>query len=326
MTRTWFCLSVLALCLWGVVTVSPAPSEDKYLADSKACTKCHPNNDGGTHLPRYNQWRDLSASHSKAKPEEGGTTQQQFRTSTGFVGKDDWLEDGVGCEACHGPNLDHSKTKNKEEAIKTTFAGKVGRLEDVNMATADTQPFKEEDIPKTLKAAQTCGQCHGVWRAKSGEDYPKGFAIKPDGSHDIFQVAQLVDPASNTSLKTSQYGQWLTKDPSGKEKRHVDVGVWCGTCHDPHAVNTDSAGLRTVTDKKTGRRLSGVNALCGTCHKKESDIAKHLAGMDGTKHVPGIKAERTPECIPCHMPNHSHVLSNEEARKYEMDNVEKLTK
>jgi hypothetical protein len=313
----------VALAARSSVGKSTAAGEDKYLADSKACTKCHPNNDGGTHLPRFNQWRDLSASHSQAKPDEKGTTQQQFRASTGFVGKGDWLEDGVGCEACHGPNLDHSKAKNKEEGIKTTFAGKVARLEDANAMTADTKPFKDEDIPKTLKAAQTCGACHGAWKAKSGEDYPKGFEIKPDGSHDITKVA---DPApAGDSLKTRQFGEWLTKDPSGKEKRHADVGVWCGTCHDPHAVNTDSAGLRTIKDPKTGKRLSGVNALCAYCHKKEADIAKHLA--DPTqKHVPGIKITPDMACIPCHMPNHSHVISNEEAMKYEMDNKEKLTK
>jgi formate-dependent nitrite reductase cytochrome c552 subunit len=69
-----------------------------------------------------------------------------------------------------------------------------------------------------------------------------------------------------------------------------------------------------------------VNELCSTCHQNEKDIAKHVQEM-AQKHIPDVKVKVTPdmECVPCHMPNHSHRMTNQEAADYMKANKDKLS-
>jgi predicted CXXCH cytochrome family protein len=281
-----------------------AAGDAKYSGDSQACKKCHP--DAKFHLDHLNAWKETA--HAKEKPKDDDPPRTQYRQSTGFTaagGKGDWLEDGVGCEMCHGPGDAHSKTKTADEAKKTTYVGKVC-IEPQGTDLAKN-PFPAADVPKSHKAAQTCGQCHAAVKTKAGgKEFPEGFYPKPDGSHDLLALVDSVAPGDN--LKTRQYAEWWM-DGKGK---HASKGVWCATCHDPHAKK-NHAQLRKP-----------VNEMCGTCHKQEMDIAKHLADPN-QKHVPGIKVKPDMQCLPCHMPDHSHVMSKEQAREYEEKNKATLT-
>ncbi|MFA0767708.1 MAG: hypothetical protein OXFUSZZB_001036 [Candidatus Fervidibacter sp.] len=308
MSVRWACVTMamsVALLVVGLWHGQPARSatQQKFLGDSKQCTKCHPN-DGQKHLPYFNGWKETL--HAKQQPKDDEPVTMIYRKVTGFSLKGetaDWLEDGVGCESCHGPNADHAATKTREEALKTTYAGKFG-IEPKGNDLAHN-PFPPDEIAKAQQAAMMCGQCHAVWVKDGKEVPPAGFDIPPTGPTDLFKLAQL--GKASDSLRTRQYGEWY-------DSPHYKKGVWCATCHDPHAKN------HRVQLRKP------VNELCSTCHQNEKDIAKHVQEM-AQKHIPDVKVKVTPdmECVPCHMPNHSHRMTNQEAADYMKANKDKLS-
>jgi len=141
-----------------------------------------------------------------------------------------WVDNGAGCEACHGPGSKHMGASTEEER----------RLTIIN-------PKK---IPPFI-AAQICGQCHTRGTTWDGKyEYPKGY-LPERQLFEFYKEKPGVWPGGESSQHHQQYFDW-------RKSRHAEVGVSCWTCHSVH----DRGVSERFALKKVG------DALCLDCHRK----------------------------------------------------------
>ena len=140
-----------------------------------------------------------------------------------------WLDNGAGCEACHGPGSKHMSAPSEEER----------RMTIIN--PANMPPFI---------AAQVCGQCHTrgfTWDGKY--EYPKGY-YPGRQLFEFYQEKAGIWPGGEARQHHQQYLDWV-------KSKHANVGVSCWTCHSVH----DRGKTERFALKKPG------DALCVDCHK-----------------------------------------------------------
>lgn len=126
-----------------------------------------------------------------------------------------------------------------------------------------------ELIPE--RQGMVCGSCHSVGRPKSGNAYLLGF--KPGDDLDALWEQGEGEGGGGRAA----FAQW---------RRSKHASIPCSQCHDPHNVSRLPYLLRQPVD-----------ALCGSCHAPQADMAKH---------APTAKPGDT--CATCHMPNRSHLF------------------
>lgn len=174
-----------------------------------------------------------------------GATQCIACHTTGFdpVTKK-YTQEGVGCEACHGPGSDH--LAGNQTAIVT-----VSKLD-------------------AKRAGMVCGQCHSAGKDPTGKFvHPVGYRPGDDLTK-TFVDAKPTAPGSN-----QQYSEHL-------QSKHAEVGTNCTTCHDAHNTVNGKAQLKkpvndlclschagTIKDMKTHAPQAAADATCGTCHMHE---------------------------------------------------------
>lgn len=183
----------------------------------------------------------------KPTPAADGSTQCIACHVTGFdPATKKFTQEGVTCEACHGPGADHiSKMGNKDFIV--------------SLAKLDKQ-----------KQGMVCGQCHSAGKDPTGKFvHPVGF--KPgDDLAKLFVDAKPTGPGNN-----QQYSEWL-------QSKHAAAGTGCTTCHDPHVPGTVKSQLKKpvnelclgchaakVTDLKTHAPQAAPDATCASCHMPE---------------------------------------------------------
>lgn len=183
----------------------------------------------------------------KKAQEADGLTQCIACHTTGFdPATKKWTQDGVTCEACHGPGGDHAKMGNKAFIVN----------------------------PKNLVPAKTgmiCGQCHSA-----GKD-PTGKFVHPVGFRPGDDLAKVfVDAKPTVAGANQQYSEHL-------QSKHAQVGTHCTTCHSPHSngatgksqlkqpVNEQCLACHagTIKDLKTHAPQAAADATCATCHMHE---------------------------------------------------------
>lgn len=250
----------------------------------------------------------------------------------------EWVDDGVMCEACHGPARDH-----------------------VDIAYDLPRNPEDEDY-EDLRAnvvlspdAQVCGQCHSRGLSTDGtHPYPVGYT---PWSSDLAASFGFVAPddeahwwaSGHAKQQNMQYNEWMNSahasalttmqgsaaaaeaclvchssdyrrservqavyaagDAEGPAPEAVtfdtaQYGVTCIECHSPHAETEQPALLRE--DGYT---------LCTTCHANPQDIEalpmhhpvkemfEGVALVEGLEGVPSVHsaAENGPDCLTCHM-------------------------
>lgn len=128
----------------------------------------------------------------------------------------EWKDEGVTCEACHGPGANHAKSSTEQKK-----------------ATA----FNPKSQPPDRRA-MICGRCHS--RGKNPDGLPFAVGFKP--GDDLTKVFTL-DTTWEQGARQSQYNDLV----AGK---HLAAGVDCDTCHDPHGVVTGTSHqLRKPADE-----------------------------------------------------------------------------
>jgi predicted CXXCH cytochrome family protein len=248
-----------------------------------------------------------------------------------------WEDDGVQCEACHGPGSLHAET-----------ADDAGRRPDEE----ELRAIHESIV--VSPDAQICGQCHsqGV-QADSAHPYPTAY--RPGGT--------LVDPAAyqlvseddaaawyasgHGRLNNMQFNEWLTsahaesletltgsssaadgcvvchsgdyafteriraayedgdlsgEPPASTTLAAAQFGITCTTCHSPHTAAETEFNLAAATYD-----------LCTSCHRN-TDLVQPLHHpvvemfegqpiIEGVEGIPSahFTAEDGPRCVTCHM-------------------------
>ena len=152
------------------------------------------------------------------------------------------IQNGVGCEACHGPGGEHVGSP------KTISVVKPGAL-------------------KPEQSAMLCGQCHSVGKDPTEKcAFPIGYRPGDD------LVKFFVDGKPKTAGRNQQYSDYITS-------KHSTAGVTCVTCHDPHneLLNPDETNKDPNKIGKYPNQLrKPVNELCLGCHvEKIKDLATH---------------------------------------------------
>jgi hypothetical protein len=157
-------------------------------------------------------------------------------------------EGGVACERCHGPGSDHIST------------GK---------------PMVNPEKLAPAARDSICEQCHlsGEIRVpKVGKDEP---VLNPgDRLGDALTV--FVRSGSETQLRVTSHAENLAQSVC---KRMSGEKLWCGTCHDPHAVPSPA------------EKVAYFRGKCLTCHQTSSCSASQ-----------SLRQANGDNCTACHMP------------------------
>lgn len=156
-----------------------------------------------------------------------------FEASTGR-----WAEEGVQCEACHGPGLDH-----------VALAGNTDYI--VNPALSE---FREQ--------TEICGQCHLRGSDPSGQyhfpvDYQPGGPLPLEEAFISTTDPEAFWPDGSSRKHHQEYQDW-------EQSGHA-TGVACVYCHVSHS--------RGETLHQT--RFVG-NHRCVICHEQKKDLASHI--------------------------------------------------
>ncbi|MBZ0290711.1 MAG: hypothetical protein K8I30_24005 [Anaerolineae bacterium] len=270
-------------------------------------------------------------------PSEGYDWEQNcaFCHTTGFdVERERWDDDGVMCEACHGPASNH-----------------VEAADDAGRRPNEEELLAIRSAIYTTPDSQVCGQCHSVGVGADNRPYPVGYTPGADLS-EFFQLAGDDSPdhwwaSGHASHMNMQYNEWIkgshqssltdmqesdfaddkclvchSQDFRLNEARIAAVeegdregdppdsltvetahaGITCTTCHGPHADTDQPSQL-----------VEEANTLCMSCHVNPTDepsihhpVKEMFEGLTLVEGIEGISgehftAEDGPRCMTCHM-------------------------
>ena len=222
--------------------------EDATYESSAKCWKCHTQQPTKDHKAVFDSWRKTA--HATARVEwSSASPEERYRYSTGYDEiAASAIEQGVACEACHGPARAHYAASRQEKAamIRVPSAGKMG-------------------LEERLSA---CVRCHARYTLPSGVRFPRDF--RPGDS--LFRQGLKLDPPQ-PGRKLQQYNEMAGG-------AHLAHGVDCVACHVSHPLDQPpQEGLlaKPVNDlcagchpKEKNVRNHAPTALpedtCATCH------------------------------------------------------------
>lgn len=216
---------------------------------------------------------------------------------------------GIACESCHGPAQAHVAANRNP--VRRYGLHRTGAADPSIVQPARLEP---------RRAAQVCGQCHGIWEFADGESARRaridGLPFRPgDELHTTRFVAQ---PTVNGNSPTMQ--ALLAEDtgfvrdsfwPDGKVRvsgreyngliespcyvnaTTAERTLTCGSCHVMHKPASDPRPLPAWADDQL-RAEAASDTACTQCHAPiAQDVARH------TRHAPDSTGSR---CYNCHMP------------------------
>jgi len=192
---------------------------------------------------------------------------------TGFMSESKRIENGISCEACHGPASEHVKEPKSKVYLASL-----------------SDPVRQNEV---------CLQCHMRNRDKrletqtmaeiygDAKDYPAGY----EAGRSLSKY-KMVAPFTQGHETKEFYANGMGKKnrTQGNEYVHSMMGkhgITCINCHNPHT-------LEPTAQHNTG------NALCMKCHSFDSIIGPHQKTLEAhTHHKADSKGSL---CVECHMP------------------------
>ncbi len=157
-----------------VFTASQAGSAHKYVGVGK-CKSCHKSKKSGMQFQSWQEskhskaYTTLASAESKKIAKEKGITDPQkapqclkchvtaYDVDKSMLGKKYKIEDGVGCESCHGPGGDYYKSKVMKAIYKGEKDGKAFGLVEPDEKTCkkchneESPSYKPFDYKKRVK-------------------------------------------------------------------------------------------------------------------------------------------------------------------------------
>jgi predicted CXXCH cytochrome family protein len=260
--------------------------------------------------------------------------------TSGFNVEDkSWLDEGVQCEACHGPGSRHLEAA--DELSRNASAEEI----DAVRATIILNPD-----------AQICGQCHSRGVDASGVyPFPAGYVPGVNTLDEVgYLLAPLDDPVhwwSTGHAKTPnmQYNEWVntghattlddlknsdyaqdaclechSSDYDLRQKQiasyeageregsppqpltlaEAQNGVACSSCHNPH-VETEYGSFLVNEPYTLCVDCHRDTELTETPHHPAQEMYEGLTVFNGIKSIPSshFTAENSLVCETCHMPD-----------------------
>jgi len=226
------------------------------------CARCHT-----THLTI----REKNSSHTQAKVE--------------------WMDNGIACEACHGPGSLHADyfDSNYVNRIAGWLNGKLRGQPVAYIANA-------RNLDKG-RAMSVCARCHGADIYLSGTDVYRTFEpgySREGKTNDLSAYFQHVPLVPNRIVPTLE--TYADGEPKGigmlfrsliESECYQEAEVRCYDCHNPHDNK-----LPAVPEILSPSDAS--NDYCLGCHEA---LRKHTG--DHTRHEPATPGSY---CYDCHMP------------------------
>jgi hypothetical protein len=168
----------------------------------------------------------------------GSRLQSIAGTQNGFA-MIPFLEGGVACERCHGSGEEHIRGGGIVNPAKLA-------------------PQRRDSI---------CAQCHlsGVARIEHGQYQPGGLLSE--------HLSVFVWSTASAEMKVTSHFEKLAQS---RCKAASGDKLWCGSCHDPHSVPSETEKVGYFRQK------------CEQCH--------------GCKEKPAMRARQGNNCLACHMP------------------------
>ena len=201
------------------------------------------------------------------------------------------------CFRCHADSVDRGKALVDRQFPETNT-----RLE-FDTGNASYHPVagvgRNLDVPSLLDPYQpssliACTDCHnndtGPGAEGVGPDGPHGSAFRPilERRLDFVDGPENSRPAADLCYKCHSSASILGNASFPEHNRHIDHGIACSSCHDPHGVkqNTNLINFNPDVVSSFGGtiafvddgRLSGTCTL--TCHGTEHDALSYPGSED----------------------------------------------
>ena len=284
-------------------------------------------------------WRPYTRAEAWPAPEYDFTNNCAGCHVTGLdLDRSRWQDEGVQCEACHGPG-----------SIHKDLAKKAGNN------PSDEEALAIHGAVVLSPDAQICGQCHSQGMTPDSA-HPYSTQYRPGGTlldPTAFQLVGEEDPAAwyasgHGRLNNMQFNEWMLSahstsletmkgsssaadgcvtchsgdysftqrilgvyadgDLSGPPPEETTLanaqfGITCTTCHSPHKA----------AEGEDFQLTSAAYEMCTACHTNTDlmqpvhhpvkEMFEGQAVIDGVDGIPSVhfSAEDGPRCVTCHM-------------------------
>jgi predicted CXXCH cytochrome family protein len=266
--------AIFAIILGGVVQAAEEEDSSAY-AGIQICAACHKD--------KFTKW--LSSKHAGA--------------ANADAAQPAWNENGIECEACHGPGQEHVSKGGDASKIVSS------------------------------KNADICGQCHG-----SGASGETGWKLGFRPGMQLSEIKDLklitVDPSKLPPEPGKDqrltYNMWLASGHSKALSRIVDnerESAECYRCHSADGfaakrtdktINMEQKGdFHTLTcvgchdshgSSHPSQLVMESEELCGSCHFHRAVLqGKGARGIEETRSFHSAIA-----CVDCHMSEGNHLM------------------
>ena len=190
-----------------------------------------------------------------------------------------WFENGVTCEACHGPGAEHVAFGGDKTAIKASIGDEM---------CSRCHSTQEADLNKTG---------HPTWFKTQIETNP-GYSDNCIKCH------------SGTVIMAKYNGQTAPKLADFKTGAYQNdrYGITCVVCHDPHKKANTAQLRKSVFDTCTMCHTSDKGGATYTAGSEVHHPTKEMFQGVGAIDVPNTPAPKVIDCADCHMADGSHAF------------------
>jgi hypothetical protein len=203
----------------------------------------------------------------------------------------DWIDNGIACEACHGPGSLHT------EYFSSNYANRFAAFLNSKIRGRPVAYIANAKKLDKGRAMSVCGRCHGadifMTSREAYRQYEPGYS-REGRINDLspyFYEAPLEPGRTVATVEVYHDGE-----PKGigmlfrsliESQCYQQAEIRCFDCHNPHD-NKQPAVAEILQPSEAS------NAYCLDCHQSISDrLDTH------TRHEPGLPGSF---CYDCHMP------------------------
>ncbi|MEK7865654.1 MAG: multiheme c-type cytochrome [Planctomycetota bacterium] len=181
-----------------------------------------------------------------------------------------WKEEGVGCEACHGPGARH-----------VDWAKRGGEGEALIVAPKRLAPDRALDL---------CATCH-TRRYAIADGFRPGDRLADFYAPELLASEEAYHPDGQIRGETYEYGSFL-------QSRMYAKGVRCSDCHEPHSGAVREQGNRLCmkchkpeldAPSHHFHAAGSAGAACVGCHMPETTYMQRDPRRDHSFSVPSTE-------------------------------------